>query len=357
MTHIPESSKSVKVDEILARAYVLSSEKLTPLNKIVMNQNSSPQFPSPPHARQLFRLQVGQEAAGQRLDQFLSQAVTGLSRTRARKIVDIGGVHLDGRRVRTCSQMLALGARVEIYIDGYPLDPFRLNESHILYRDKYLLVLNKPAGIETQPTPARYKGTLYEALLHLLGNGNGSRKPALGMVQRLDRGTSGLMVFSLHSQAHSGLSRMFLEHRVEKTYLALVATVLVPPGGEIRSLLARKHKTNKMVSVAHGGKLAITRYQTRLSSDRGALVEIELLTGRSHQIRAHLSEAGSPLLGDCFYGGAAQHLGIRLERPMLHACSLGFVHPVTQQKLNFTLPLPADMQQVKAQMFVDVVGA
>jgi 23S rRNA pseudouridine1911/1915/1917 synthase len=316
-----------------------------------MKQNSNLQFSEQPHIRQLFRLQVGAEAAGQRLDQFLSQALAGLSRTRARKIVDLGGVHLNGRRVRTCSQALAAGARVEIYTDGSPLEPFRLADHHILYRDKYLLVLNKPAGIETQPTPARYKGTIYEALLHLLGGGTGLHKPALGMVQRLDRGTSGLMVFSLHPQAHPGLSRIFLEHRVEKSYLALVATPPDPPAGEIRSLLARKHKTNKMVSVEHGGKLAVTRYATRSSANTGALVEIELQTGRSHQIRVHLAEAGSPLLGDSFYGGAMQHLGLHLGRPMLHAYSLGFAHPITQQSLSFKLPLPADMQQLKSRMF------
>lgn len=324
---------------------------------MVMTQNSNLQFSEQPHIRQLFRLQVGPEAAGQRLDQFLSQAVAGLSRTRARKIVDLGGVHLNGRRVRTCSQSLAVGAKIEIYTDGYPLEPFRLADNHILYRDKYLLVLNKPAGIETQPTPARYKGTIYEALLHLLGGGNGIHKPALGMVQRLDRGTSGLMVFSLHPQAHPGLSRIFLEHRVEKSYLALVATAPEPQMGEIRSLLARKHKTNKMVSVEYGGKLAITRYATRCSADTGALVEIELLTGRTHQIRVHLSEAGSPLLGDSFYGGAAQHLGLQLERPMLHAYSLGFTHPVTQEELSFKLPLPADMQQLRLRMFAADVNA
>lgn len=316
------------------------------------NFHSPPPFAAESPLRQIFRLQVQPEFAGQRLDQYLSQAVEGLSRTRARKIVELGGVHLNGRRVRTCSQALSIGAKIEIYTDGFPLDPFRLAESHILYHDKYLLVLNKPAGIETQPTPARYKGTIYEALLHFLGRTGGS-KPELGMVQRLDRGTSGLMVFSLHPQAHPGLSRIFLEHQVEKRYFALIAMQIVPPAGEIRSLLARKHKTNKMVSVEHGGKLAITRYQTCNSAAGGALLEIQLLTGRSHQIRAHLSEAGSPLLGDSFYGGAVQHLGLELVRPMLHAFSLGFTHPVTEEKLKFKLPLPFDMQQLSLRMFGD----
>lgn len=318
-----------------------------------MSRNLPPLFSAQPDARQLFRVQVPPAAVGQRLDQYLSQAVPGLSRTRARKIVDLGGVHLNGRRVRTCSQSLPVGASIEIYTDGFPLEPFRLTESHILYRDSFLLVLNKPAGIETQPTPARYKGTIYEALLFLLGRGGGTRKPEVGMVQRLDRGTSGLMVFSLHPKAHGGLSRIFLEHKVKKHYLALVASPPSPPAGEIRSLLARKHKTNKMVSVERGGKLAITRYQTQNSAASGALLEIELLTGRSHQIRAHLSEAGSPLLGDSFYGGAVQHLGLELTRPMLHAFSLEFTHPVTQEFLNFTLPLTDDMEQLRLRMFAN----
>lgn len=289
-----------------------------------------------------------------RLDQCLSETISELSRSEARRIVDIGGVHLDGRRVRTCSLSVAAGARIELHTDAQPLEPFRLGAADILFRDPYLLVLNKPAGIETQPTPARYKGTLYEALLTLLGPSPGRRKPELGMVQRLDRGTSGLMVFSIHQRAHRGLSKIFLEHQVEKRYLALVQRTPEPAEGEIRSLLARSRKQNRVVSVEKGGKLAITRYQTRATSDQAALVEVELLTGRSHQIRAHLAESGSPLLGDRLYGGTTACAGQELQRPLLHAFQLGFVHPVSGERLSFSLPLPADMQKLGDALFPDL---
>jgi 23S rRNA pseudouridine1911/1915/1917 synthase len=301
--------------------------------------------------RQLFRISVVNPAVGLRLDQFLSDEIPDLSRTEVRKIIDLGGVHLNGRRVRTCSLTVQNGAQIEMYTDGLPFDVFRLADEHILYRDKYILVLNKPAGIDTQPTPSRYKGTLYDALLSLLGPTPGRKKPELGMVQRLDRGTSGLMVFSTHQNAHRGLSKIFLEHQVDKRYLALVGNAPHPAASEIRSMLARSRKYNRMVSVQHGGKNAITRYQTRQASELGALLEIELLTGRSHQIRAHLSEAGSALLGDSLYGGAIDAVGFSLARPMLHAFHLAFKHPVTAEELTFDLPMPADMQRLCDKLF------
>jgi 23S rRNA pseudouridine1911/1915/1917 synthase len=301
--------------------------------------------------RQLFRINFQGSAPGVRLDQYLCDEIPELSRTEARKIIDIGGVHLDGRRVRTCSSIVQQGMEIELHTDGLSLDIFRLSEKHILFRDKYLLVLNKPAGIDTQPTPARYKGTLYDALLVMLGPNPGQKKPELGMVQRLDRGTSGLMVFSTHQHAHRGLSKIFLEHQVDKRYLALVENAPNPASNEIRSMLARSRKYNRMVSVQHGGKDAITRYTTREANSSGALLEIELLTGRSHQIRAHLSEAGSPLLGDSLYGGSLKFGDEVLERPMLHANHLSFTHPVTAEKMSFDLPLPTDMQFICNKMF------
>ncbi len=305
--------------------------------------------------RQLFRITTRGSAQGLRLDQCLCDEIPDLSRTEAHQIIDLGGVHLNGRRVRTCSLTVENGMRIEMHTDGLPFDIFRLEDEHILYRDKYLIVLNKPAGIDTQPTPSRYKGTLYDALLALLGSTPDRKKPELGMVQRLDRGTSGLMVFSVHQNAHKGLSKIFLEHQVDKRYLALVENPPEPASNEIRSMLARSRKFNRMVKVQHGGKNAITRYQTRLASELGALLEIELLTGRSHQIRAHLSEIGSALLGDSLYGGVMSSAGLVLNRPMLLAFKLAFVHPVTAESLSFELSMPTDMQQLCVKLFDGVI--
>ena len=295
----------------------------------------------------IYRLSVSADHQGSRLDQFLASAVGELSREQAKKIIDIGGVHLNGRRVRSCSRVVRSGEAVELYLDHLPLDPFRFSPEGILYRDKYLLVLNKPAGIDTQPTHARYKGTVYEALQILLQDPfRKQMKPELGMVQRLDRGTTGLMVFSTHPNSHRGLTKIFMEHRVEKRYLALVGGALEVNQGEIRSLLARSRKENKVVSVKRGGKEAITRYSVLNRFEQSALVELDLLTGRSHQIRAHMAEYGCPLLGDIRYGGLSEKNGIKLDRPLLHAAKLSFSHPVTDEALSFELPLPEDMQNL-----------
>lgn len=302
----------------------------------------------------IYQLTVSSENEGLRLDQYLATAIDDMSRTRARKIVDIGGVHLNGRRVRSCSRPVKPGEQIELYLDHLPLEPFRFVSEEILYRDKYLLVLNKPAGVDTQPTHARYKGTVYEALQILLQDPfRLQQKPELGMVQRLDRGTTGLMVFSTHQNSHRGLTKIFMEHRVEKRYLALVKGEPETSDGEIRSLLARSRKENRVVSVPRGGKEAITRYTVLNRFSIAALVELELLTGRSHQIRAHMTELGCPLLGDVRYGGPCELDGISLERPMLHAVQLAFPHPVSGEQLSFDVPMPKDMQCLVEHLSAD----
>jgi 23S rRNA pseudouridine1911/1915/1917 synthase len=295
----------------------------------------------------IHRLTVPAELNAQRLDIFLSAAGVNLSRTFAKKIVDLGGVHVNGRRVRSCSLNMKTGDLVEVYIDHLPVDPYRLREGDVVFHDQYLIVLNKPAFVDTQPTHARYKGTLYEALQwHLKDPRRPQKKQELGMIQRLDRGTSGLIAFSIHPRAHKKMTEVFVEHQVRKRYLALVAGRPDPAEAEIRSFLARTRNANKVMSVAKGGKEAITRYRVKKVLDGAALVEVDLLTGRSHQIRAHLSEQGHPLLGDDRYGGPSQIADIEIERPLLHAAELSFAHPVSGDQLEFSVPLPEDMTRV-----------
>lgn len=299
----------------------------------------------------IHRIVVDQALRNTRLDQYLAAAVSELSRTQARKLIDIGGVHLNGRRVRSCSLQVQTGDRVEIYIDHYPLTPYRISAEDILFEDKYLIVLNKSAQLDTQPTHARYKGTLYEALQDYLKNPlRPDLKPNIGMIQRLDRGTSGIIVFSIHQRANKEMTAIFLEHRVDKRYLALVIAAPEDDRGEICSLLARSRRDNRVRSVSSGGKEAITRYRVVERYEGAALVELELLTGRTHQIRAHMAELGCPLLGDTRYGGPDTIDGVTIERPLLHACSLAFKHPVEGQNLKFTLPLPEDMQSLTARL-------
>lgn len=294
--------------------------------------------------RGVYRFEPTEVDNGSRLDQFLPGVLADLSRTKIRKLIDFGAVHVNGKRTRTCSHPIRTGDKIELFCDGLPLEEFCLTDETILYRDKHLLVLDKPAGIDCQPTPSRFKGTVYSALWSLLANPKQPRqRPSIGMVQRLDRDTSGVMVFSVHPRAHQSLTRQFSDRTVKKTYLAMVSGRLPEGEGEFHSLLAKNRKTNLMKSVEKGGQEAITRFRTLQVADDASLVEVTLLTGRSHQIRVHFSEAGHPLVGDTRYGGPSLWRGNVVSRQMLHAWHLGLFHPISAEDLQFEAPLPVDM--------------
>ncbi len=297
--------------------------------------------------RALYRLQTSGRDSGKRLDQFLAEQVENLSRTQLRKIIDLGGVHVEGRRQRKCTRALQGDEEIEVHVDGLSLEPFVVRDAHILYRDKFLLALNKPAGVDTQPTHARFKGTLYEALLRMLQDPwRPHLKPELGMVQRLDRDTSGVMVFSIHPQAHKGLTAAVSGREITKVYLALVAGCPCEGQGEIRSRLVRSRNGNRMMSVTSGGREAVTRYRVLETFSEAALLEVQPVTGRSHQIRVHLAELGHPLLGDGFYGGPDQAGGLKILRHLLHSRRLILNHPVSGRPLEVEAPLPEDLSAV-----------
>lgn len=293
------------------------------------------------------RFTVADTFAGLRLDQFLAECSDKFSRNLAKRLVDIGAVHLEGRRVRRCSQPVSAGDSVEVFIDNQPLDPMKLDKERILFRDQDLIVIDKPAGMATQPAPSRYQGTVYAELQNLLIDPRRKgHRPSIGMVQRLDRDTTGVMVFSIHQRAHKRLTEAFREREIDKVYWALIAGRPQHDQGRFCSLLARRRSTNLMVSVARGGKPAETHYRLLQTMGQVSLVEVRLLTGRSHQIRAHFSEAGLPLLGDVAYGGPHMFNQLTVSRQMLHSRELSFSHPVTGGKLSFTAPLPADFSAV-----------
>lgn len=293
--------------------------------------------------RRHWKVVVPSADAGLRLDQLLPRLCAGLSRTQSRKVIDIGGVHISGRRVRSCSRSVKCGEEVEVYCDGLPMEPFTLTDVDILYRDADIIALNKPAGIETQPTPARFQGTLYAALTGLLTDPfRPQLSPSIGMVQRLDRETSGVILFSISQRAHKPLTAAITAHKLHKTYHALVAGVVSPGEHEVISLLGRSHRDNSVRSIAKGGKEAITRYRCISSTSSCSLVEVTPVTGRMHQIRVHLSEAGFPLLGDLRYGGPQQIDDLFVPRHMLHAASVALQHPVSQDSLVITAPYPDD---------------
>lgn len=292
----------------------------------------------------IHRLETESDDNGLRLDQLLQNRIPELSRTKIRKIIDLGGVHIAGRRARKCGLEVPANQQIELHLDHRPLDPYRICEEDILFQDNYLLVLNKPAGVETQPTKARYKGTLYEALqIWLKRDRRFGRKLEIGMVQRLDRDTSGVIAFSIHPRSHKGLSQQIHDRTAQKTYLALVSGELSPPEGVYHSFLARERSGYRVKSVEKGGKEAITQYRTRQTLNGASLVEVKLVTGRMHQIRAHFSENGHPLLGDTRYGGPVIFDGRDYPRQCLHSWKLELHHPIGGQPLRFTAAVPAEM--------------
>jgi len=283
---------------------------------------------------------------GVRLDQFLQHNSPDLSRTRIRKIIDIGGVHVDGRRIRKCGRLIQAGETIQLHQDQSPLEPYRVSPDDILFQDKYILVISKPAGIDTQPTPARYKGTLYEAVQIHLKRDNRFRKVEIGMPQRLDRNTSGAIVFSIHPESHKKLTQQIQSHEVKKEYLAMVQGNPTQETGTYHTFLQRNRNNHLMQSVppeTKGAKEAITHYKVIKNWPDSALVEVQLVTGRTHQIRAHFSEAGHPLLGDKQYGGPEVHGGCKWSRHCLHSWKLQFKHPKTGSLLSFIAPIPHDM--------------
>jgi 23S rRNA pseudouridine1911/1915/1917 synthase len=298
---------------------------------------------------------AGPDVDGLRLDQVLAALVPGQSRSSLQRLIKDGQVSIDGRRVPRASARVQAGTAIEVVLpppvaaaaepQDLPLD--------IVFEDTDLLVVNKPAGMVVHPAAGHAAGTLVNALLHhvrdLSGIG-GEGRP--GIVHRLDRGTSGLMVVAKHDRSHAELSRQFHDREVEKEYVALVWGV-VQAGRRIADPIGRDPSDRQRMSTrARRARTAVTRI-TRAEPLSGlTLARIAIATGRTHQIRVHLSAIGHPVVGDALYGGVrrrvAPHLKavMRLDRPFLHAARLAFTHPTLGTRVEFDARLPADLQAV-----------
>ncbi|WP_156255978.1 RluA family pseudouridine synthase [Sandarakinorhabdus oryzae] len=293
-------------------------------------------------------------AAGQRLDKALAEAVPLYSRERLKTLVQGGrltgpaGVIWDPATKMKGGEALSLDVP-----EARPSDTVAQDiPLSIVFEDDHLLVVDKPAGLVVHPAAGNYDGTMVNALLHhcagrLSGIGGVARP---GIVHRIDKDTSGLLVVAKTDKAHEGLAAQFARHDVDRRYTAVVAGVPVPPAGRIEGALARSTTNRqKMAIVKDGrGKHAVTHFRTVTAFDQAAQVECRLETGRTHQIRVHMASIGHALLGDAVYGRTPGKLapvlkGLGFDRQALHAATLGFVHPVTQEKLSFESALPADM--------------
>ena len=293
-------------------------------------------------------------AAGQRLDKALAEAVPLYSRERLKNLVQGGRLSGPAGVIWDPATKMKGGEALTLDVpEARPSDTVAQDiPLTIVHEDDHLLVVDKPAGLVVHPAAGNYDGTMVNALLHhcagrLSGIGGVARP---GIVHRIDKDTSGLLVVAKTDKAHEGLAAQFARHDVDRRYTAVVGGVPVPPAGRIEGALARSTANRqKMAIVKDGrGKHAITHFRTVAAFDGAAQVECRLETGRTHQIRVHMASIGHALLGDAAYGRTPGKLApllkdMAFERQALHAATLGFVHPVTQEKLCFESPLPADM--------------
>jgi 23S rRNA pseudouridine1911/1915/1917 synthase len=295
---------------------------------------------------------------GERLDKALAMA-SGLSRERVKALLGEGRVTLEGQKVSQASFKPEPGTAFTITVPETVPDAAQAQDIplSIVFEDEHLIVIDKPAGLVVHPAAGNLDGTLVNALLHhcrgqLSGIGGVARP---GIVHRIDKDTSGLLVVAKTDLAHEGLARQFADHSIERAYLAVVAGRPMPPAGTVRSQIGRSDKDRKKMAVLHElnkrGKHAVTHYRTQEVLEGAALVECRLETGRTHQVRVHMASIGHTLLGDPTYGRTPSPLRPVLQRlgftrQALHAAILGFVHPATGEAIQFKAVLPADMERL-----------
>lgn len=315
-------------------------------------------------ADEVFGERIVTLAAGGRVDKALAEALPEFSRARIQALMAEGRVSRDGAPVTDGSAKAAAGNyRLEIP-PPVAADPQPENiPLRVLYEDAHLIVLDKPAGIAMHPAPGSETGTLVNALLHHCGDTlsgiGGVARP--GIVHRIDKDTSGVVVAAKTDAAHQGLSALFAAHDIERTYVALTRGAPSPIKGTIEGAIARSTSDRKkMAIVKTGGRHAVTHYtvaHTYGPAERplAARVSCRLETGRTHQIRVHLASKGAPCLGDPTYGSGSPSQPVkaaietaRLSRQALHAAVLGFRHPITGETVRCESPLPPDMAALEA---------
>ena len=301
--------------------------------------------------------------AGWRLDRALAAAVPTMSRERLKSLVKSGALQTKDRPVRDPALKVRGDEEFRLSVPeptpahNVPQDiPLR-----IVFEDEHLLVVDKPAGLVVHPAAGNPDGTLVNALLHHCGGSlsgiGGVARP--GIVHRIDKDTSGLLLVAKTDVAHEGLAKQFAAHSIERRYLALVNGVPRTAEGIVDAPLARSSTNRKKISIVEGsrGKRAVTHWRRLQILREAALVECRLETGRTHQVRVHMASLGYPLLGDPVYGRSGKNnrellKSLNFYRQALHAAELGFTHPVTKHRLSFASGMPADMQELFTALLV-----
>lgn len=286
------------------------------------------------------------EQPGERLDKYLADALPDLSRNEVQKLIKDSAVTVNDKTERASYRLqagdvieLALPEEeaLEVEAEGIPLD--------ILYQDDALAVLNKPAGMVVHPAYGNHSGTLVNALLHYFPSARGvGPEGRSGIVHRLDKDTSGAIVIAKTQDALVDLQRQFKERTVHKRYIALVEGVPAQHTGLIDAPIGRDPKQRKRMTVIKDGRASQTRYDVTEVFERNALLDLDLLTGRTHQIRVHLKWMGHPLVGDVIYGYRKQRISIK--RLFLHAAELHIDSPATSERLEVTAPMPTSLEAI-----------
>ena len=303
---------------------------------------------------------------GGRLDKIVAGCLDSLTRARVQALIEAGHVLVDGAPASGKADKIAPGQQVTVTVPparpaAPEAQPIPLT---IVYEDDDILVVNKQAGLVAHPGAGNPDGTLVNALLAHFGQSGASALSGIGgvarpgIVHRLDKDTSGLMVVAKNDQAHQGLSDQFADRTLSRTYLAVVRGALMPAKGRIETQIGRHPRNRlKMAVVVQSGKPAVTDYAThRIYRDRqgkpiASVAQCTLLTGRTHQIRVHMAHAGNPILGDPVYGASSQSLGTSarfsgIERQALHACAMRLRHPASGEMMAFECSIPADIRSL-----------
>lgn len=314
--------------------------------------------------------QVEAEDAGERLDAYLTARLEGVSRARVGRAIEVNGVELNGAAPRKAGVKLRAGDRLSIRLA--PAEPLRAVPQdiplEILHLDPQVVVVDKPSGMVVHPSPGHHDGTLVNALLHHVGAlSDGSAPERPGIVHRLDKDTSGVLVVARSPESHTHLAAQFAAHSVTRRYLAVVHGAKIEDEGTIETLYNRHPRQRlKMSGKVEQGKRACTHWRTLARSRGYALVECRLETGRTHQIRVHMAESGHPVVSDELYGtrpstdagplSAENASARRMPRQALHARTLAFDHPLDGSRPGFTSGLPEDMRVLVSGLFGEVVA-
>jgi 23S rRNA pseudouridine1911/1915/1917 synthase len=305
-------------------------------------------------SKEMLIFSIQAEEAGMRLDRYLTFELTGISRTTIQQLIENGEVLVNGRNGKSG---YTLKAEDEVQVKSFDMHDKPISiiprslPLDIIYEDKDLLVVNKAAGMVVHPAPGHHDDTLVNALIARypdITRADTELRP--GIIHRLDKDTSGLIIIARNAVTHSALANQMKRHEIVKRYLALVEGIVGLDLGSIDAPIGRnpRHRQQMAVTVVKS-KEARTHFRVQERFDRHTLLLLELETGRTHQIRVHLKAVGHPIVGDPVYGSGSFNHGSTLKRQFLHAYQLKFTHPITGNVLNLEAPLPEDLQAILNQ--------